>query len=159
MQIVLCTDKESVLLFLEDFSDIVCGLRSKEATSVILENDVDKSVRVKGDQELRQLRESEIVLNTSAVGRLILRMSEKYTVEGMPSGSPAITDANSRIQGSCSGHVGSIVENDRGKENVENGCNSVLGKRDRVTRAEEVTVLNPTWVYDSISNYLVTPTQ
>ena len=159
MQIVLCTDKQSVLSFLGDLSDIVCGLSNKGASSAVLQKDVNESVCVKGGHGVRLLGESETVSNAPAARRMILRMSEKYTVEGMSSGSSAITDANSRIQGSCFGQGGSFLEDGRGKENIENDCNSVLGKRTRVMCAEEVTILNPTWVYDSISNYLVTPTQ
>lgn len=134
---MVCTDSQSVLTFLEELSGLI-SLTSDQ----LLKNNSDLKLDPFGD------------LKSSIKSPCIrLKMSIKYPIEGSNAYACLIEKINSKLLKSNFDGVDKILmcnkENDKNQSN--RGDSQARG-------VEEVTILNPTWVFDSISDYSIMST-
>lgn len=131
---VVCTDSESVLTFVGELTKLLDASLGREYDQVI----------------------SHAAKNTSSLGlthrgipkRMFLRMSEKYPVEGCNLLLPALASVNSKSQSAYD-----IYCSTAHKENVENDNDGPLKAEEDHSNVDEITILNPIWLFDSIANY------
>lgn len=134
---MVCTDSQSVLTFLEELSGLI-SLTSDQ----LLKNNCELKTDPPGN--VKSLKYSPCIR---------LKMSTKYPVEGSDAYECLIEKINSKSLKSNLDDLDKILicnkENDKHQSNYG----------DRQARGmEEVTILNPTWVFDSISDYSVMST-
>ena len=132
---MICTDKLSVLTFLEELSVLYATHREEESS---YNSDMPSSS------------------STSRALEINLKISDKYPVEDSQSYLQLIEGINAMSE--------NILQNRLRKLQMESKeCSQLdpdIGSKfieDR-GRLMEITLLNPTWVFDSIANYSLLPT-
>jgi hypothetical protein len=131
---VVCTDSESVLTFVEELTKLLEASFERQYIQIL------------GDPE----REEPILgrRHRGRPKRLFLRMSEKYPVEGSNVLLSALASVNSKSKSAYD-----IYCDTAGKENIYHGNDSTLKAEDDYSNMDEITILNPIWLFDSIANY------
>ena len=81
--------------------------------------------------------------------RIFLRMSEKYPVEGCNVLLSALAAVNSKSQNAYVTYSCTALS----KENIENENDSSSKPEEINSNVDEITILNPIWLFDSIANY------
>ena len=127
----MCTDSQSVLTFLEELSGLI------SLPSEPLKKDPGPMV--------------DPLRNNDLLGKkpfIRLKMSLKYPIEGSDTYAYLIEKINLNLLEGNLGDIGRISSCN--KENDENHSKYGGSKEYGI---EEITILNPTWVFDSISDY------
>ena len=136
---MVCTDSQSVLTFLEELSGLI-SLPSDQ----LLKNNRSNDLKLNPLRDVKSSKKSPCIR---------LKMSTKYPIEGSDAYACLIEKINSKLLMSTSDGVDKIFmgnkENDKNQSNY--GDSQARG-------VEEFTILNPTWVFDSISDYSIMST-
>jgi hypothetical protein len=134
---VVCTDSQSVLTFLEELSGLISLTLDQ-----LLKNNSD--LKVDPFWDVKSSKKSPCIR---------FKLSTKYPIEGFDAYAHLIEKINSKLLKSNFDGVDKILmcnkENDKNQSNY--GDSQARG-------VEEVTILNPTWVFDSISDYSIMST-
>lgn len=131
---VVCTDSESVLTFIEELTKILDASLGREYIKVLSHGEKDEP--------------SVGLCHRERPKRMFLRMSEKYTVEGCNVLLPALANLNSKSQSAYDIYCSTAQ-----KENIQNENDSSLKAEEDCSNMDEITILNPIWLFDSIANY------
>jgi hypothetical protein len=131
---VVCTDSESVLTFVEELTKLLEASFERQYIQIL--DDPEREEPIFGRRHRGRPR------------RMFLRMSEKYPVEGSNVLLSALASVNSK-----SNSAYAIYCDTAGKENVYHGNDSSFKAEDDYTNMDEITIINPIWLFDSIANY------
>lgn len=128
---MVCTDSQSVLTFLEELSGFL-----SQASDQLLKKD--------SPGHMKSLKKRPCIR---------LKISSKYPIEGSDAYACLIEKINLMLLEVNLDDVNKTLSCN--KENDENQSNCVAGREYGV---KEITILNPTWVFDSISDYSIMST-
>lgn len=132
-QIVICTDKLSVLTFLEELSALYATHREEESS---YNSDMPSSS------------------STSRALEINLKISDKYPVEDSQSYLQLIEGINAMSENILQNRLRKLQTDDSSQLDPSIGSKFMEDRG----RLMEITLLNPTWVFDSIANYSLLPT-
>lgn len=136
---MICTDKLSILVFLKELKNYY-----------IQENEIENS-NLQADKNSigkNKIRISKINLET------FLRVSDKYPIEDHSSYMPLISEINALSE--------NLLQQRLKKKNVNTiDGNELIHRLDENKsedgtndwKLQEIIILNPTWIFDSIANY------
>ena len=134
---MVCTDSQSVLTFLEELSGLI-SLTSDQ----LLKNNSDLKHDPFG------------VIKSSIKSPCIrLKMSTKYPIESSDAYACLIEKINSKLLKCNVDGVDKILMGNKENDKNQSNCGDSQARG-----VEEVTILNPTWVFDSISDYSIMST-
>lgn len=123
---MVCTDSQSVLTFLEELSGFL-----SQVSDQLLKKDYPENIKSSKNRPC-----------------IRLKISLKYPIEGSDAYACLIEKVNLMLL-----EVNLDVLNEILSCNKENDENQSKCVGSREYGVEEITILNPTWVFDSISDY------
>jgi hypothetical protein len=131
---VVCTDMESVLTFVEELTKLLEANFGRQYIQTLGQPERDKLIVGHRHRGIPK--------------RMFLRMSEKYPVEGSNVLLSALASVNSKSKSAYD-----IYCSTAGKENNHCGNKNSFKADDDYLNMDEITILNPIWLFDSIANY------